>query len=475
MRNQKSPIAYVRTDMLDQQPAPRGEVGAVKWVRENLFSGWFNTILTLTSIFVIYSALSAFIPWAFGGVWNASSLAECREILDGRHAACWAVINERWEQIVYGTFFPSSEYWRTHVAFVLLLVAIAPVLFDTLPRKLFIVTAVYPFLMVWLIWGGTIWSPAMVAVGLVAIYFVAKFASNATGALVGILIAALVGLAWFFDPISIVLNIIGGFAGIFASGDITLLPDLGPEHLSARDIFPLHANIVSGLNSYIPIDFLHLQEIQSRELGGFVISMIIGVSGIALSLPIGIVLALGRQSNLPLLKGMCVGFIEFFRGVPLITLLFTASLLLNYFLPPKVTFDLTVRVIVMVTIFSSAYMAEVIRGGLAALPKGQYEAADALGLDYWQAQRLIIMPQALKISIPGIVNTFIGLFKDTTLVFFIGIFDMLAAAQSIRANSEWNGITWELYIFIGLIFWVCCFSMSQYSQWLERKLRTDHH
>jgi len=218
-----------------------------------------------------------------------------------------------------------------------------------------------------------------------------------------------------------------------------------------------------------------LREIQSRELGGFVISMIIGVSGIALSLPIGIVLALGRQSDLPLVKAMCIGFIEFFRGVPLITLLFTASLLLNYFLPPDVVFDLTLRVIVMVTLFSSAYMAEVIRGGLAALPKGQYEAADALGLDYWQAQRLIIMPQALKISIPGIVNTFIGLFKDTTLVFFIGIFDMLAAAQAIRANSAWNGITWELYIFIGLIFWVCCFSMSRYSQWLERKLRTDHH
>lgn len=434
MSNQKSTIAYVRTDMLDQQPAPRSEVGAVKWVRENLFSGWFNTILTLVSIFVIYSALSAFIPWAFGGVWNASSLAECREILDGRHAACWAVINERWEQIVYGTFFPSSEYWRTHVAFILLLVAIAPVLFDSLPRKLFIVTAVYPFLMVWLIWGGSLWGPIGVAAGFGVAYFAAKLAGRHTGTGLSALIAIVAGLLWWFL--------------------------IGPV-------------VVGALDAAAPL--FPLQEIQSRELGGFVISMIIGVSGIALSLPIGIVLALGRQSDLPLLKGMCVGFIEFFRGVPLITLLFTASLLLNYFLPPKVTFDLTVRVIVMVTIFSSAYMAEVIRGGLAALPKGQYEAADALGLDYWQAQRLIIMPQALKISIPGIVNTFIGLFKDTTLVFFIGIFDMLAAAQSIRANSEWNGINWELYIFIGLIFWVCCFSMSQYSQWLERKLRTDHH
>jgi general L-amino acid transport system permease protein len=434
MSNQKSPIAYVRTDMLDQQPAPRGEVGFIKWIRENLFSGWFNTILTLVSIFVIYSALSAIIPWVFGGVWNASSLAECREILDGAHAACWGVINERWRQIFYGTFFPSTEYWRTHVAFVLLLIAIAPVLFDTVPRKLLILTALYPFLMVWLIWGGSLWGPIGVAAGFVVGYFATKFASRVTGSGFAALIGVVAALIWWFF--------------------------IGPA-------------IVGRLNATAPL--FPLREIQSRELGGFVISMIIGVSGIALSLPIGIVLALGRQSNLPLLKGMCVGFIEFFRGVPLITLLFTASLLLNYFLPPTVVFDLTVRVIVMVTIFSSAYMAEVIRGGLAALPKGQYEAADALGLDYWQAQRLIIMPQALKISIPGIVNTFIGLFKDTTLVFFIGIFDMLAAAQAIRANSAWNGITWELYIFIGLIFWVCCFSMSRYSQWLERKLRTDHH
>ncbi|MDH5798923.1 MAG: amino acid ABC transporter permease, partial [Paracoccaceae bacterium] len=170
----------------------------------------------------------------------------------------------------------------------------------------------------------------------------------------------------------------------------------------------------------------------------------------------------------------CVGFIEFIRGVPLITLLFTASLLLNYFLPPGTNFDIVLRVIIMVTLFASAYMAEVIRGGLAALPTGQYEGADSLGLTYWQSQRLIIMPQALKISIPGIVNTFIGLFKDTTLVIFIGIFDMLGLTNSIRASTDWNGIYWELFIFVAAVFWVCCFGMSRYSMWLERKLQTDH-
>ena len=204
------------------------------------------------------------------------------------------------------------------------------------------------------------------------------------------------------------------------------------------------------------------------------LAVLIGLTGIILSLPIGIVLALGRQSDLPILKGVCVGFIEFIRGVPLITLLFVASTLLNYFMPPGTSFDLILRVMIMVTIFASAYMAEVVRGGLAALPKGQYEAADSLGLDYWKAQRLIIMPQALKISIPGIVSTFIGLFKDTTLVGIVGLYDPLLLSTNIRADQAWNGILWELYGFIALIFFIFCFSMSRYSMYLERKLATGH-
>ena len=218
---------------------------------------------------------------------------------------------------------------------------------------------------------------------------------------------------------------------------------------------------------YSPI----LDPVQSSRFGGFLLTMIIGVTGIAASLPIGIVLALGRQSQMVFIRTLCVGFIEFIRGVPLITLLFVASTLLNYFLPPGTNFDLILRVLIMVTLFASAYMAEVIRGGLAALPKGQYEAADAMGLTYGQSMRLVILPQALKISIPGIVNTFIGLFKDTTLVAVIGLLDPLGLTNPIRADSNWNGIVWELYGFIALLFFVFCFGMSRYSQFLERKLR----
>jgi general L-amino acid transport system permease protein len=233
----------------------------------------------------------------------------------------------------------------------------------------------------------------------------------------------------------------------------------------------LSGPIARVLTGIVPIG---LEPVTSDQFGGFTLSIVIGVSGVAMSLPIGILLALGRQSDMFLVKTICVGFIEFIRGVPLITLLFTASLLLNYFLPPGTNFDIILRVIIMVTLFAAAYQAETIRGGLAALPRGQYEAADALGLDYWRAQRLIIMPQALKISIPGIVGNFIALFKDTTLVVFIGLLDPIGLSNAIRADTDWNGVYWELFLFIGAMFWIVTFSMSRYSQYLERKLRTDH-
>ena len=247
---------------------------------------------------------------------------------------------------------------------------------------------------------------------------------------------------------------------LLASGILTLL-----------FYFFLSSLVVEFLSFFLPIN---LPFVESLRMGGFTLSLIVGVSGIVASFPIGILLALGRQSDLPVIKMICVGFIEFIRGVPLITLLFVASVLLNYFLPPGTNFDIVLRVVIMVTLFSAAYMAEVIRGGLAGLPIGQHEASASLGLSYWQSQRLIVMPQALKISIPGIVNTFIGLFKDTTLVSIISLRDPYGLASTIRADSKWNGIYWELYIAIGLMFFVFCFGMSQYSQFLERKLKTDN-
>ena len=217
-----------------------------------------------------------------------------------------------------------------------------------------------------------------------------------------------------------------------------------------------------------------LPPVETDLFGGFMLTLIIGVTGISFSLPIGIALALGRSSDLPAVRILCVLFIEFIRGVPLIALLFVASTMLNYFLPPGTTFDLLMRVLIMVTLFSAAYIAEVVRGGLQGVPGGQVEAADSLGLSYWKAQRLIVLPQALKISIPGIVNTFIGLYKDTTLVLIIGMLDPLGIGRASLADADWSGLAREVYLFIAVFFFLCCFAMSRYSLYLERKLHTGH-
>ena len=217
-----------------------------------------------------------------------------------------------------------------------------------------------------------------------------------------------------------------------------------------------------------------LEPVETDRFGGIMLTLVIGVTGITFSLPIGVLLALGRQSNMPAIKILCVTFIEFIRGVPLIALLFVASTMLNYFLPPGTSFDLLMRVLIMVTLFSAAYVAEVVRGGLQAVAKGQHEAADAIGLTYWKTQRLIVLPQALKISIPGIVNTFIGLFKDTTLVLIIGMFDPLQIGRSALADAEWAGLAREVYLFVAVFFFICCFAMSRYSLYLERKLHTGY-
>ena len=429
-------VRFVRDTMLPEREPPVTAVGIIGWGRQNLFSSWMNAIITFVGLAFVYYVLAGILPWIFQSVWVAESLSECRDIMNATWGethghACWAVIRERWLQLMFG-FYPSELYWRPILAFVLLLAAVAPVLFPSAPKKMLVFTGIYPFVMPWLMWGGTVWGPLLVAVGFAILYFGVKVLADIIGSLGAIIAAVAAALIWW-------LFLVGPIGG--------------------------------ALSGIVPIG---LEPVESRNFGGFMLSILIGVVAIGCSLPIGIVLALGRQSDLLIVKAICVGFIEFIRGVPLITLLFVASTLLNIFLPPGTNFDIILRVMIMVTLFASAYMAEVIRGGLAALPKGQYEGADSLGLDYWQSQRLIIMPQALKISIPGIVSTFIGVFKDTTLVSIIGLLDPLGLATAIRADSAWNGVYWELFAFIAFLFFIFCFSMSRYSMYLERRLRTDH-
>ncbi len=431
-------VAFVADRQIPPSPPPANAVGPVKWIKDNLFSSVTDIILTVLSVGVIVWLAVSALPWFLDSSWTPEdmSLKGCRAEASG---ACFAVIVERFWQFIFG-FYPVEEYWRPTLAFVLLIVAIWPVLFESAPRPVLWLTAVYPALAYWLIWGGTIWGPLLVLAGPMIGWAVFTYGSalfeqvfgDAFGPIVSLIVSVLAVILWWLIAVVPLDGILSSIANI-------------------------------GL---VPV--------QSGQLGGFLLSLIIGVTGIAASLPIGIALALGRQSKLFIVKTISVGFIEFIRGVPLITLLFVASTLLNYFLPPGSNFDIILRVCIMVTLFAAAYMAEVIRGGIAALPKGQYEAADAMGLTYWQAQRLIILPQALKISIPNIVSNFIGLFKDTTLVIIIGLLDPLGLSTAIRADAAWNGVFTELYLFVALFFFVFCFGMSRYSMYLERKLATDH-
>ena len=476
--------AYVRSSMIAPAVPPVSERGAVKWVRENLFSGLFNTALTVLGVLAVFLIVKAALPWFLNGVWNANSLGECRTIVEanagqGAIGACWAMLRERWHQFLFG-FYPRELYWRPELALGLLFVALAPVLFSDNRRsmlrligvvsaltvlalvgvdsswlhillltgllvalfavasvaqgKLIWFTLLYPALGFFLLWGGSVWGPIGTMFGFVILVMVYQALKSNFGVVVSTGAGFVAACIWWLAVQTTVTTFL---AGIFDTG---------------------------------------LETVDSDQFGGFLLALTIGVTAIATALPIGVMLALGRRSDMFLIKTLSVGFIEFVRGVPLITMLFTASLLLQYFLPPQTNFDLILRVIILVTLFEAAYIAEVIRGGLAALPRGQFEAGDALGLDYWQAQRLIVMPQALKISIPGIVSSFIGLFKDTTLVAFVGLADPLSGITKIvRADINWKGIYWEPYLFVGAIFFIFCFGMSRYSMYLENKLKTDHH
>jgi len=218
--------------------------------------------------------------------------------------------------------------------------------------------------------------------------------------------------------------------------------------------------------------FFGLERVETRQWGGLTLTLIIASVGIAGALPLGILLALGRRSAMPVVRFLSIIFIEFWRGVPLITVLFMSSVMLPLFMAEGSSIDKLIRALVGVILFQAAYVAEVVRGGLQALPKGQYEAAESLALGYWKTQGLVILPQALKLVIPGLVNTIIALFKDTSLVIIIGLFDLFSSVQQATVDPAWLGMSTEGYVFAALVYWVFCFSLSRYSQYLEKRFHT---
>ena len=251
-----------------------------------------------------------------------------------------------------------------------------------------------------------------------------------------------------------------------------LLPKVGRKALNAVLFF----GVFPVIAYFLLAGGLGLPEVETPLWGGLMITLVISFVGIAVSLPLGIILALGRRSKMPVVKMLSVGFIELIRGVPLVTVLFMASVMLPLFLPPGVTFDKLLRALIGVALFASAYMAEIVRGGLQAIPKGQYEGADLLGLGYWQKMGLIVLPQALKMVIPNIVSSFISLLKDTSLVYIIGMFDLLGIVRQNFSDANWASAQTPKtgLIFAAFVFWIICFSMSRYSQSVERRLDTSH-
>ncbi|TCL94064.1 general L-amino acid ABC transporter membrane protein [Rhizobium sp. PP-WC-2G-219] len=378
-------IAFVRHDFIAPETPPSTDSTVVGWLRKNLFATPTDSVLSLIGIFAVLYYLPGALNWLFiQAVWTGADRTVCTTAAqggiqsDGWSGACWAYVNDRFIQFMFGSY-PRDQLWRPLLVLAIGIAILVPFLMPKVPRK-----------------------------GLNTI------------------------LLLIVLPIIAYVLLLGGRFGL----------------------------------SYV----------ETSLWGGLMVTLILSFVGIAVSLPLGIVLALGRRSEMPIIKTACVVFIEFIRGVPLITVLFMASVLLPMFLPPGTNFDKFLRALVGVSIFAAAYMAEVIRGGLQAIPKGQYEAADALGLNYFHKTTFIILPQAIKLVIPGIVNTFIGLFKDTSLVTIISMYDLLGIVKASFGDSGWSTPVTPMtgLIFAGFVFWIFCFGMSRYSAFVERRLDTGH-
>lgn len=344
----------------------------IVWLRKNLFFNYFNSLLTIVAVYSLWLIIPPILDWTLlQATWSGDSRAACQ----ANEGACWAFVNARFGQFLYG-LYPVTEIWRINLAFGILFILFAGLFIPNI-KKLTVVAVlliVYP-VVAWTLFFG------------------------------------------------------GGFG---------------------------------------------LEVVETSQWGGLFLTLIIAVVAIVAAFPLGILLALGRRSELMVIRSISIGFIELIRGVPLISVLFMASVMLPLFMPEGVNFDKLIRALIGIALFQSAYIAEVVRGGLQAIPKGQFEAAESLGLGYWRTMWLIILPQALKLVIPGLVNTFIALFKDTTLVLIIGMFDFLGIVQAATTDPKWLGVAVEGYVFCAVVYWLFCFSMSRYSIRVERKLHKGH-
>jgi general L-amino acid transport system permease protein len=442
--------AFVRRELVAASLRPPTERGLIGWARENLFSGPFNIVMTILSVLLILLIVPPLLRFMLiDAVWTGDN----REACVNASGACWPFVKAKFGQFIYG-FYPIAERWRPNVVFALGALLLAPLLIPPAPFKrlnAILFFGIFPLIAFVLLTGGNLDLQHFLIGRLVN--FDSLFGQTFLGLRVSF---------WIDYVLSVALLIgISAFAGRLLGGDAWAITR------SALFFFLLLALVLLAFN----LDF-GLVSVETPAWGGLLVTLVVAVTGIVVSLPLGILLALGRRSELPAVKAFSIVFIEFWRGVPLITVLFFATYMLPLFLPGGLTINGLLRALIGVALFAAAYMAEVVRGGLQAIPKGQYEGAAALGLGYWQTMGQVVLPQALTLVIPGIVNTFIGLFKDTTLVLIVAIFDLLGQLRAAFTDPNWSTPTtlFTGFAFGAVVYFIFCFSMSRYSMFVERRL-----
>jgi general L-amino acid transport system permease protein len=494
--------AFVRQQLVPERPAPIKTTGFVGFVRTRLFNSPTNILLTIGSgLLLWFTVIPAIRFLLVDAVWRGSDRNACLAENAGHTVgACWPYIHAKFSQFIYG-FYPEPERWRVNLTFVLAALLLAPLLIPRLPAKslnagLFFIA--FPIVAFFLLHGGGLggfgisWAADLLSgladsIGDAGRKLVSVSETTAVigpllkllGQLVGLLGSA---ISWLIWPLVWLRHRIQGsahavwvdFAATAAVVSLLLFVLNGGIRTGWRALI-ISLAIFAGIGVVIAImglDHGGLPVVDTRVWGGLLVTLVVSVTGIVTSMPVGIALALGRRSTIPLIRVFSIAFIEFWRGVPLITVLFFATYMLPLFVPAGFTIDGLMRVLIGIAIFAGAYNAEVIRGGLLAIPRGQGEAASALGLSYWKTTGLIVMPQALRHVIPGLVNSFIALFKDTSLVSIVALFDLLGQLRASFADPVWATPTtlFTGFAFTGMIYFVFCFGMSRYSLFVEHRL-----
>jgi len=471
-------------------------------VRTRLLNSPTNILLTLVSILLIWLTVIPSLKFLLvDAVWQGADRNAClAENVGHPVGACWPYVAAKFTQLIYG-FYPEPERWRVNLTFFLAAALLLPLLVPRLPAKslnagLFFVA--FPLVAFFLLHGGGLsgfgvsWTTALLS-GLADSIGNAGRKLTSVGeakAIVGPLLlllgklVVLLGsavslliwpLIWLRDQIQASSHPFwADFAASAAIVSMLLFVINGGFRTGWRSLVASLA-VFAGIGVVMwamGLDRGGLPLVDSRLWGGLLVTLVVSVTGIVASMPVGIALALGRRSTIPLIRIFSIAFIEIWRGVPLITVLFFATYMLPLFLPGNFAIDGLVRALIGIALFSGAYMAEVVRGGLQAIPRGQGEAANALGLSWWKTTALIVMPQALRHVIPGLVNSFISLFKDTSLVSIVALFDLLGSLHATFADPVWATPTtlFTGFAFTGMIYFVFCFGMSRYSLFVENRL-----